>query len=318
MSRIDKETALAQRIASAIRTLGLLAIVFVIFMAVASLFFSPAESLFFVILAVATVTIGSRFQQRALLLAQGARPLAPHMVPTIHRMVAVLSQRASLPKTPQLYLLDSHRPNAFATGTRSASSICLSRGLLTMLNEREIAGVLAHEIGHIRNGDSFSLGLAAGLGRMAASFSWLGFAFIFLSIPAYLAYRYNPPFIAIALLVLAPTLISILQLALSRSREFAADLEAAQLLGDPRPLASALSKLEQAERSFLRQLFVSYRPRSQDYWLSSHPPTEERIRRLLALDPHSYSHSFPDWIQSQKPRHYELPSRPSFALRLLP
>lgn len=215
-----------------------------------------------------------------------ARPIDPRHGGQIAYIVEELARRAELPAVPATYVIPSMTLNAFATGTPHRAVIGLTEGLLRRLSLRELAGVLAHEISHVRNNDLAVMALADVLTRFTHVLSYLAvFLFIF-NLPAMLLGESDNPLSALVLLYLAPTAGSLLQLALSRTREYDADLEGAELTGDPRGLASALDKLERYQGTFWEDLMfpVPGRRIPQPSLLRSHPPTEERIARLLALE----------------------------------
>ncbi len=196
-----------------------------------------------------------------------------------------LSRRAELPARPDLYVIPSATLNAFATGTTERAAIGLTEGLLRSLSLREIAGVLAHEVSHINNNDLRLMNLADIMTRFVQILSYVAVVLVFLNVLSMLTG--DPPFSWWAVLVLyfAPAFSSLLQLGLSRAREFDADLEAAQLTGDPLGLASALSRLERYQGHFWEDLLypVPARRVPQPSLLRTHPPTEERIARLNEL-----------------------------------
>lgn len=198
------------------------------------------------------------------------------------RIVEILADRAELKAHPRLYVIPSLTLNAFATGTPDRAAIAVTEGLLRRMSLREIAGVVAHEMSHIRNNDLFVMGLADLMTRLTQVLAYLAFGLALLNIPALLLGLETFSWIAILLLYLAPTVASLLQLALSRSREFDADMEAAGLTGDPLGLAAALSLLERYEGRFWEDLMfpVPARRIPQPSLLRSHPETAERIARL--------------------------------------
>ena len=142
--------------------------------------------------------------------------------------------------------------NAFATGSPDNAVIGITEGLLRRLSLRELAGVLAHELSHVRNNDLSVMSLADTMTRFTQVLSYLAVILAIFNLPAWLLGDADMPFAALLLLYLAPTIGSLLQLGLSRTREYDADLEAAELTGDPRGLASALDKLERYQGQFWR------------------------------------------------------------------
>jgi heat shock protein HtpX len=166
-----------------------------------------------------------------------ARPVSAQEAPALWNAVQALTERAGLPRWPELYYLPSQVMNAFAVGTPVNSAIGLTDGLLRHLDLREIVGVLAHEISHVHNNDLRVMGLADLFSRGTSILSLLGQILLLLNLPLILFTQVTVNWWAIALLVFAPNLSALAQLALSRTREFDADLNAARLTGDPEGLA---------------------------------------------------------------------------------
>jgi heat shock protein HtpX len=201
-------------------------------------------------------------------------------------IVTALATRAELPTVPDVYVIPSMTLNAFATGTPRHAVIGITEGLLRRLTLREITGVLAHEISHVRNNDLRLMGLADAITRFTVA---LPYAAVFLAILNLLGAPLGEVYAswsAILLLYAAPTLASLLQLALSRTREFDADLEGALLTGDPLGLASALHRLERYTGRVWEDMMmpVPVRRIPQPSILRTHPDTEDRVRRLRELD----------------------------------
>ncbi len=214
-----------------------------------------------------------------------ARPLDPQHGGQIVHIVGELARRAGLATAPRLYVIPSMTLNAFATGTHENAVIGITEGILRRLTLRELAGVLAHEISHVRNNDLAVMGLADIMTRFTQVLSYLAIFLAIFNLPAILLGDSDISFLALLLLYLAPTIGSLLQLGLSRTREFDADLEGAELTGDPGALASALGKLERYQGHFWEDMMfpVPARKIPQPSLLRSHPPTEDRIARLEAL-----------------------------------
>jgi heat shock protein HtpX len=215
-----------------------------------------------------------------------ARPIDRKQGEQILYIVGELAGRASLSAVPAVYVIPSMTLNAFATGTPAKAVVGITEGLLRRLSLRELAGVLAHELSHVRNGDLSVMALADVMTRFTQVLSYLAVFLAIFNLPAWLLGDVDMPFLGLLLLYLAPSIGSLLQLALSRTREYDADLAGAELTGDPRGLASALDKLERYQGSFWEDLMfpVPTRRIPQPSLLRSHPPTEERIRRLLELE----------------------------------
>ncbi len=209
--------------------------------------------------------------------------LHPRDAPELHELLVTLARRAELPKVPRLYWIASPVLNAFAVGRREEAAIALTDGILRSLDMRELAGVLAHEISHIRNNDLWIMQLADTMSRFTSLLSYFGQLLLILNLPLLLVGRVGAPWLAVILLIFAPTIMALLQLALSRAREFDADLDAAGITGDPAGLASALGKLERYQGRFWEEILLPGRRIPEPSLLRTHPPTEERIRRLLSL-----------------------------------
>jgi heat shock protein HtpX len=201
-------------------------------------------------------------------------------------IVTILAERAELPARPRLFVIPSATLNAFATGLPGNAAIAVTEGLLRCLTVREVAGVLAHEISHIRNNDLWVMALADAISRFTTSLSYVAVLLAIVNGFGLLTGELYVSWWAVLVLYLAPTVSSLLQLALSRAREYDADLEGAWLTGDPVGLASALRRLERYTGSFWEDLMfpVPGRRIPQPSLLRSHPTTEERVARLLQLD----------------------------------
>jgi len=207
-----------------------------------------------------------------------ARPLSPDELPDIHRVVRELARRADLASVPQLYYVSSKILNAFAVGTRQDSAIAVTDGLVRAMNMRQLAGILAHETSHIRSGDLKVMALADVLTRITSFMSMLGL----IGIPAFFGAGMEIPWLGILLLIFAPTIGGLLQLGLSRTREYDADLDGAALTGDPAGLASALETLERRQGHIWEGLFPGGRVPSPSL-LRTHPATRDRVARLMSL-----------------------------------
>ena len=232
------------------------------------------------------------FSDRLALSIAGARPLSWAEAPWLHDLVGGLARRAGLP-TPRLYLVEADQPNAFATGRDpSHVAVAVTTGLLAQLDREELAGVLAHELSHIKHRDvlvtSIAAVLAGALTTLAEIVQW---SFLLGGSDDEEGGGLGHALGSLVLALLAPVAALVIQLAISRGREFAADAGGARLLGDPQPLASALRRLEASGRlapmavnPAAAPLFI-VNPLSGP-WLSglfsTHPPIEERVRRLLS------------------------------------
>ncbi|MBI1425610.1 MAG: M48 family metalloprotease [Gammaproteobacteria bacterium] len=215
----------------------------------------------------------------------GASRLTPEQSPALWRLVATLGERAGLSAQPELYYVPSRMLNAFAVGSKTNAAIGITDGLLRQLDQRELAGVLAHEISHIRSNDLWVMGLADLFSRATSILSLMGQFLLLVNLPLILFTQVSISWFAIALLIFAPHFSALAQLALSRTREFDADLNAARLTGDPEGLARALAKIEQVQGGWLERVFLPGRRVPEPSLLRTHPHTEERIARLMALQP---------------------------------
>lgn len=226
------------------------------------------------------------FSDKIALATMRAQQIGPQDDPTLWQMVERLSQQAGLPM-PGLYLSANDAPNAFATGrSPSHSAVCVTSGLRRMLSEPELEGVIAHELAHIKHRDILISTVAA---VIAGAISWLGYMALFFGGGRG---RRGNPLVAILLMIFAPMGAALIQMAISRSREFEADRLAAKLVGTGRGLASALGRLDSASRRIplkvpeaQANMFIvaTLTGRDMAKLFMTHPPTEERIKRLQAM-----------------------------------
>lgn len=215
----------------------------------------------------------------------GATPLGPERAPHLHVALEELTRRAGLRRAPMLAYVPSSMVNAFATGPRDRCVIVLTDGLLRNLNSREVVAVLAHEMAHVAHHDLWVMGLADLLSRLTHALSFIGQLAIVISLPLVMFSQVRVDWLALLVLVAAPSLSALAQLGLSRTREFDADLTAARLTGDPAGLVLALRKLERYNASWWERALFPGRRVPEPSYLRTHPPTEERIRRLTELAP---------------------------------
>jgi heat shock protein HtpX len=209
----------------------------------------------------------------------------------LHRMTARLAQQAGLPM-PRVYVIPDASPNAFATGRNpSHAAVAATEGILGLLDERELEGVIAHELAHIKHRDiligSIAATAAATIMMVASMARW---AFIFGGIGGRDERGDSNPLAMLAMAILAPLAATMIQMAISRSREFAADRGAAQIIGSPYGLADALRKIDAASRRVpldanpaTAHMFIMkpFAGRGMAALFSTHPPTEQRIEKLL-------------------------------------
>lgn len=222
-----------------------------------------------------------------------ARPLEPGELPWLPETVAHLAQRANLP-LPALYVIDSDMPNAFATGRSPQHGVvAVTTGITRLLTRDELAGVIAHELAHIKHRDTLLSAVVATIAGAITMIANMGqWALIFGGFAQDDEEGGGGLLGGLLWLFIAPIAASMIQLGISRAREFQADAGGAQILGNPLPLASALEKLEWAAKRepmaaspATASLYIvnPLRGRQVLKWFSTHPPTEERIARLRAL-----------------------------------
>ncbi|CAM2064608.1 M48 family metalloprotease [Sulfidibacter corallicola] len=228
--------------------------------------------------------LSPRFPVSMAMRVAGARPLHPSEAPFLFDTVHELARSAGLSRTPALFYLPRAELNAFATGREADAGLAVTDGLLRYLDRRELRAVLAHEMSHLANRDLALMNLAAILQRVTSSMALFGQVLLLISLPLMLFGNFSFPWTLILVLWAAPLLSDLMALALSRTREFDADLGAVTLTGDARGLASALRKLEHRRRGIWSLLFQPYRRGGSSSWLNTHPHTDERVRRLLAYE----------------------------------
>ncbi len=231
------------------------------------------------------------FSDKIALATTRSKPVSEAEMPEYHAIVRELAAEEGIPM-PRLYVSQMDQPNAFATGrTPQNAAVSVTRGILQILDRRELRGVLAHELGHVTNRDILIGSIAAAIGMAISYLAMMVFWF------GGRDNRSNPLGAVGALLVwlLAPMAAAIIQAAISRSREYQADESGAHLSRDPEALASALAKLEGSARKvpanvapaqahlFIVNPLAALRGRGVASLFSTHPPTEDRIRRLRQI-----------------------------------
>ena len=235
------------------------------------------------------------FSDRIALATSGARPVTREELPEVHAIVERLTRQEGMPM-PSIHLIPSDTPNAFATGRNPEhAALAVTEGLLRTLDRRQVEGVLAHELGHVQNRDilisTIAAGIAGLIGSLGHMIQWAG---MFGSLGSRDGEGNDTNvFGALAWAILAPIIAMLIQLAVSRSREYAADATGARMVGDPEPLAEALLSLEEANHQAPLQqagpatahLYIvnPLSARSFASLLSTHPPIEERVKRLREM-----------------------------------
>ncbi len=234
------------------------------------------------------------FSDKIALKMNGAREASPSEAPELHSMVETLAMRANLPK-PRVYIIDNPMPNAFATGrSPSHSAVAATTGIMQTLNRDELAGVMAHELAHIKNRDTLISSVAAtvagAITMLADIAQWSLLFSMFTGGNEEEGGGIGGLIGTLLLIIVAPIAAMIIQLAISRSREYSADAEGARIMGDPLPLANALERLENAAsqagpvhvNAGTSHLYIVNPRRGGGLagLFSTHPPTAERISRL--------------------------------------
>lgn len=216
-----------------------------------------------------------------------AQPVDAKSAPMLYGIVQGLAQRAQLPM-PRIYVIDTVLPNAFATGRNPEhAAVCVTTGLMELLEPREIAGVLGHEMSHVKHDDILISTIAAGMAGIISVMARFAFWF-----GGDRDDRRNNPIAGVLMLVLTPLAAAIIQLAISRTREYMADYTGGQLSGDPDALADALAKIEsyaqtrtmpRATEATAHMFIISpFSAKDAQALFSTHPATEKRIERLRA------------------------------------
>ena len=271
-----------------LRTTILMAALTGLLVVIGALIGGPDTALMFLGIA-ALLNLGAYwFSDKLALKMSGAQPVTEEQAPGLYQMVRELTTRADLPM-PRLYVIPQDQPNAFATGRNPKNSaVAVTRGIMSLLSEDELRGVVAHELAHIGNRDILIQSVAATIGGAIT----------------YLAYMLmwfggddDSPFGligALALVILAPLAASLIQLSISRQREYSADATGAQISGNPESLASALLRLEEGAKAIPMKVNQAAEPLyivkpfsggGMASLFSTHPPIEERVRRLRQMRP---------------------------------
>jgi len=274
-----------------LKTALLMAAITALFMAVGQVMGGQTGMMLALLFALAMNFFSYWFSDKLVLKMYNAQEVDAQSAPRFYAMVAELAQRANLPM-PRVYLIDEQAPNAFATGRNPQhAAVAATTGLLRALSEREIRGVMAHELAHVKHRDILISTISA---TMAGAISALAnFAMIFGGRDS--EGRPANPIASIAVMLLAPLAASLIQMAISRAREFEADRGGAEISGDPAALASALEKIHQLARGIPLSPTEAHPETAQMMIMnplsggglrglfSTHPSTEERVARLMAL-----------------------------------
>ena len=279
-------TTRSSTFAAGLRTTLLLAGLTGLLVVIGALIGGPDTALLFLGIA-AVMNLGVYwFSDKIALKSAGAKPISEQEAPKIYEMVRELTTAAKMPM-PAIYMIPQAQPNAFATGrSPDKAAVAVTAGITQLLSPDELRGVIAHELAHIRNRDTLIQAVAASIG---GAITYLGYMLLWfggdddspLSLVA-----------SLALVLLAPIAASIIQLAISRQREFSADATGAQICGNPESLASALLRLEEGAKQTpmnvnqATECLYIVKPlagKGISGLFSTHPPIEERVRRLRQM-----------------------------------
>ncbi|HEX6229866.1 MAG TPA: zinc metalloprotease HtpX [Solirubrobacterales bacterium] len=271
-----------------LRTTILLATLSGLFVVIGFLIGGSSTALLFLGMA-ALMNMGAYFfSDKLALKMSGAKPIDESEAPRLYQVMRELTTRAGLPM-PRLYMIPQDQPNAFATGRDPKhSAVAVTQGITKLLSEDELRGVLAHELAHVKHRDILIQSVAATIG---AAITYLGYMLLWFG-----GDDESPLGLiaSLALVLLAPIAATIIQLSISRQREYAADAGGAAICGNPESLASALLRLEQGAAAIPMQVNQAAEPLyivkpfsggGFSKLFSTHPPIEERVRRLRQMRP---------------------------------
>jgi heat shock protein HtpX len=242
----------------------------------------------FLVIALIMNLVAYWFSDKIAIASAGAKPVSESESPRLYQMVRELTTRAGLPM-PRLFVIPSESANAFATGRNPKhSAVAVTSGITKLLSEDELRGVLSHELAHVRNRDILTQSIASAIGAMI---TWIAYLFLWFGgeDESPLGLIAN-----LALFLLAPISATLIQLAISRQREYSADASGAEICGNPESLASALLRLEQGAQAVPMQVNQATEPLyivkpfsggGIASLFSTHPPIEERVRRLRQMRP---------------------------------
>ena len=275
------------------KTAILMAAITALFMAIGSVLGGRQGMMLALIVALGMNFFSYWFSDKLVLKMYNAKEVDESSAPQFYRMIRELAQSAQLPM-PKVYLIEEDAPNAFATGRNpDHAAVAATTGILRVLSERELRGVMGHELAHVRHRDILISTISA---TMAGAISMLAnFAMFFGSRDS--QGRSTNPIVGLLVMLLAPLAAGLIQMAISRAREFEADRGGAEISGDPRALASALQKIEQFAKG-IPLMPADRHPETAQMMIinplsggglrglfATHPSTEERVERLLAMAP---------------------------------
>ena len=280
-------TTRRSNVAAAVRTTALMATLTGLLVVIGFAIGGASTALLFLLFGAAINFFSYWFSANIALKMSGAKPVTEEEAPGLYQMVRELTTRADLPM-PSLHVIPQEQPNAFATGRNpSHAAVAVTAGIMKRLSEDELRGVIAHELAHIRNYDILTQSVAATIG---GAITWVAYMLMWFG-------GDDSPLGLIgslALVILAPLAASLIQLAVSRQREFSADATGAQICGNPESLASALLRLEEGAAEIPMEVNQAAEPlyivkpfsgKGVANLFSTHPPIEERVRRLRQMRP---------------------------------
>jgi len=285
------KTTRSSNVAAAVRTTALLAGLTGLLVVIGALIGGPQTALLFLVIGLVMNLGVYWFSDKIALKSAGAQPITEEQAPQIYEMVRELTTAAKMPM-PALYVIPQEAPNAFATGrSPDKAAVAVTAGITKLLSPDELRGVLAHELAHIRNRDTLIQAVAAAIG---GAITYLGYMLLWFGgdddSPIGLI-------ASLALVLLAPIAASIIQLSISRQREYSADATGAQICGNPESLASALLRLEEGSKAipmkvnesteclYIVKPLAGGKGKAMANLFSTHPPIEERVRRLRQMRP---------------------------------
>ena len=268
------------------KTTMLLAALTALFMGLGYMFGGSGGAMIALVLAAGMNLFTYWNADKMVLSMHGAQEVDARTAPDFYHLVAELARKANMPM-PKVYLVDSPNPNAFATGRNPEhAAVAATTGLLSMLSREEVAGVMAHELGHVKNHDTLIMTMVATIAGAISMIANFGMFFGGSSEDD----RPNPA-VAILAMIVAPIAAMIVQMAISRTREYGADRAGAEICGNPQALASALARIAEPAAHIpnpasdrnpaAAQLYIV--PTHVSELFSTHPATEKRIAALRAM-----------------------------------
>lgn len=239
--------------------------------------------LFVLFIWITTIVSVSVFKPNVIVNLYNGKKVNYHELPKLYDLVNDLSKKANLEQPPFLYYLPTDEIIMLTTSLKSNSAIAISDGMLRLLNDDEIYGVLAHEISHIKNNDILLMQVTDIASRLVTFVAYIGQMSMIILLPVFLE---NLVFFWMLFLVFffMPPITRLMQLSLSRVREYAADLDSAILTGNPNYLIKALSKINKIEVSIIHKIFNPFYKPTEPSLLRTHPSTENRIKKLKDLE----------------------------------